>query len=267
MSVRASDWAWKQSTPSPSARLVLLALADHCDEDGFTYPTIKYLSTMCQLSPRSIQLHLTALQSAGLITKSLRIAPNGKPTSSLFQLSLVKLVTPMKPASSMQSVTGDGEAGYTPMVKPVTGGMVKPASPHGTRSLEPSHEPSHESLAPTRKKSFTKAEIDPVKNELARVCGIIPASPEEWGPIQKAAYIVLVADGTAAQVEPFFNNLNSKYEGRVVIKPMTLATRWGEASSASPPRPSVNGSKPRGGRSTDIAEVDVVEGYIRARDS
>ena len=40
MSVRAMAWAFEQRVGSPMAKLVLLKLADHADENGECFPSI-----------------------------------------------------------------------------------------------------------------------------------------------------------------------------------------------------------------------------------
>lgn len=69
MSIRAMQWAWRQSTLSPSERLVLLALCDHAGEDGECWPTTGRLAEKCGLSKQSVQRHLTALADRRLIEK------------------------------------------------------------------------------------------------------------------------------------------------------------------------------------------------------
>ena len=72
MSLRVMTWAWKQETKSSGERLVLLALADHAGEDGECYPSTGHLGTKCSLDKKTVQRHLTALDSRGLITKLYR---------------------------------------------------------------------------------------------------------------------------------------------------------------------------------------------------
>ncbi len=51
----------------PVARLVLLVLADHADENGESYPSIRRIVDMTQATRRSVQYALRDLECEGLI--------------------------------------------------------------------------------------------------------------------------------------------------------------------------------------------------------
>lgn len=61
MSIKVTNWVWAKSTSKNGARLVLLALADRADDDGFAWPSIDDLCERTHLSPRAVQKALTAL--------------------------------------------------------------------------------------------------------------------------------------------------------------------------------------------------------------
>lgn len=68
MSVRVQTYVWQLDLP-PSQKLVAIALADHCHDDGSeARPSQALLSRKTGLDTRSIRRILHALQAAGVIT-------------------------------------------------------------------------------------------------------------------------------------------------------------------------------------------------------
>jgi len=84
MSWRALDWAWRQQLP-PLAKLVLLALADHHNDDtGRCNPGLARLSERTGLPRCSVQRATTELQAAGLISTT----PGGGRASTTYALAI-----------------------------------------------------------------------------------------------------------------------------------------------------------------------------------
>ena len=70
MSIKISTEVWASSSAKSSSRLVLLALADYADDDGYCYPSIARLAVKCVLTERNVQLILRGLeQSNELVTQ------------------------------------------------------------------------------------------------------------------------------------------------------------------------------------------------------
>lgn len=69
MSTRAMTWAFGQRAGSPMAKLVLLALADHHDDEtgADPFPAIRTIAAETEMNERSVRRHLEALEAAGLI--------------------------------------------------------------------------------------------------------------------------------------------------------------------------------------------------------
>ena len=61
MSIRATTWAWTAQT-TPTAKLVLLALADFADETGHCWPRVALLVEMTCLSERDGPLFVACEQ-------------------------------------------------------------------------------------------------------------------------------------------------------------------------------------------------------------
>lgn len=70
MSIKVSSEVWASSSSKSSSRLVLLALADYTDDDGYCYPSIARLAVKCVLTERGVQLILRDLERTGeLVTE------------------------------------------------------------------------------------------------------------------------------------------------------------------------------------------------------
>ncbi|MGW7688896.1 helix-turn-helix domain-containing protein [Streptomyces asiaticus] len=65
MSIKVTNWAWARSEARNGARLVMLALADRADDDGFAWPSVEDLCERTKLSPRAVQKAITSLVELG----------------------------------------------------------------------------------------------------------------------------------------------------------------------------------------------------------
>lgn len=59
---------WERKDLDASERLVLLSLADHADEDGFCYPSVKRLCERTSLAERTVQGTIKKLVGRGLVS-------------------------------------------------------------------------------------------------------------------------------------------------------------------------------------------------------
>jgi len=87
MSVRAMAWAWRQQLSGPE-KLVLMALADHADEDGICWPGNAHIARKCNLSQRSVQRHIKNLIDNGFMTAHRRYRDTGGQTSNRYVLNV-----------------------------------------------------------------------------------------------------------------------------------------------------------------------------------
>ena len=72
MSVLAMAWVWKQRGLTQGQKLVLMAIADHADDDGVCYPGIATLADKCECSERKIIYTIGELVKMGLLSKTRR---------------------------------------------------------------------------------------------------------------------------------------------------------------------------------------------------
>ncbi|MCA3274505.1 MAG: helix-turn-helix domain-containing protein, partial [Roseomonas sp.] len=59
---------WERKDLDASERLVLLSLADHADEDGFCYPSVKRICERTSLAERTVQGTIKKLVGRGFVS-------------------------------------------------------------------------------------------------------------------------------------------------------------------------------------------------------
>ncbi len=55
MSIKAVSWVWEHSPEKSTRLLMLIAIADYCDDEGICYPSVRRLAEKCRLSSRRAQ--------------------------------------------------------------------------------------------------------------------------------------------------------------------------------------------------------------------
>ncbi len=101
------NWAWGLRL-KPNVKLVLMALADACDDDGYCWPSIPTLARKTCLDDRSTQRILNQLKADGLLQTERRFRQDGSPTSNGYRLTLDPpgdILSPPLPAACHQVVT------------------------------------------------------------------------------------------------------------------------------------------------------------------
>lgn len=77
MSIAVMTKVWASSPAKGTALLVLLALADHADDDGNCYPSIDSLAAKCRMSTRNLNYILAQLQERGDLFVQRNAGPRG----------------------------------------------------------------------------------------------------------------------------------------------------------------------------------------------
>jgi DNA-binding FadR family transcriptional regulator len=95
MSIQGLNWCIKQTTDTPTTKLVLFILSNYADENGSCYPSEKKLGELVGVSDRQIRRCLTYLIANGLITSQAR-----KGTSNRYFLSMDTDVLPLRTPTS-----------------------------------------------------------------------------------------------------------------------------------------------------------------------
>ncbi len=126
MSGFAVGWAKGQIAPSVTAKAVLVALADYADQDGVAWPAVARLATEVQVSERTAQRAIRALEEAGLVKREPTTRGDGGQTSNRYRLALPPCQSDTPPVSICQ---GEGVAIVTPPVTTVSPPYELPLEP------------------------------------------------------------------------------------------------------------------------------------------
>ena len=84
MSIEALNWAIKQPIYPPATKLILIVLANYCDEKGSCYPSVSTLASICGVSGRQVRRCLSALQQSKMIRTEPRIMRGGQTSNRYF---------------------------------------------------------------------------------------------------------------------------------------------------------------------------------------
>lgn len=110
MSVEALAWAFRQHVGDPIGKLVLIALANHANEDWVCTPGRKTLAKHAECSVDSVDRRLVDLIEARYVSKENRVSGKGDPTSNSYRLNRERVA-----ADSGYGVAADsGEGSRTP---------------------------------------------------------------------------------------------------------------------------------------------------------
>lgn len=155
MSLIAYTWAWNQRGLDPTAKLVLMHLADaHNGQSCQCNPRIDRIAEYCEVSTRTVQRHLQGLRDRGLISIDEQILPGGQ-RSNLYVLRGDNL----SPRSADHPDTGD-QTGVTPVTDhPDTG--VTPTEPEYNRNTNREPISPHDSDGRDRSEDIFDGDPEP----------------------------------------------------------------------------------------------------------
>jgi DNA-binding MarR family transcriptional regulator len=88
MSVKALTWALEQPIGHPTAKLVLICLANYADANSEAYPGQETIAGVAGCTSRTVREHLKRLEASGLIARTRRTRKDGSRTSDLYILRL-----------------------------------------------------------------------------------------------------------------------------------------------------------------------------------
>lgn len=77
MSVKIMSAVFENEALGPTERLIMLALADHADDEGRCYPSIARLCRRTGLTERAVQSNIRKLQDAGYVAVQLGAGRSG----------------------------------------------------------------------------------------------------------------------------------------------------------------------------------------------
>ena len=157
MSVRIMSEVFERSKTQGNARLVLLSLADSCNDDASCWPSIRKIAEKANISEPITKKYLNALIQIGVITRDEREDFSGRQTSNLYTINIEKIgddeitqdvihqVTPPSRLKTFKGVTAVNVGVDNPVQMVV--GVTKVSLPIMNHHKEPKIEPSRESSA------------------------------------------------------------------------------------------------------------------------
>ncbi len=157
MSVRIMSEVFERSKTQGNARLVLLSLADSCNDDASCWPSIRKIAEKANISEPITKKYLNALIQIGVITRDEREDFSGRQTSNLYTINVDKIgddeitqdvinqVTSPSRLKTFKGVTAVNVGEVNPVQMVV--GVTKVSLPIMNHNNEPKIEPSRESSA------------------------------------------------------------------------------------------------------------------------
>jgi hypothetical protein len=132
MSVRVMNLVWERAPYSGGTLLVLLALADWSDDEGFCWPKVQTLAVKARLSDRQSQRALRDLANAGILNAQRR----GRYDSCLYAINVDALETFPLVKETRANARGD-------KMSPLKSGVTFKTPRGDTRvTQDPSEDPS-----------------------------------------------------------------------------------------------------------------------------
>ena len=157
MSVRIMSEVFERSKTQGNARLVLLSLADSCNDDASCWPSIRKIAEKANISEPITKKYLNALIQIGVITRDEREDFSGRQTSNLYTIIVEKIgddeitqdvihqVASPSRLKTFKGVTAVNVGVDNPVQMVV--GVTKVSLPIMNHHKEPKIEPSRESSA------------------------------------------------------------------------------------------------------------------------
>lgn len=164
MSLRLLTLAWKTDCKSPTAKLVLVALADYANDSGLCWPSNESLRSKCNLSATGIRTGIHLLESMNLMTvdrsrgrRSNRFHLILNPTPGEPFATPTVRVANGKPYATRASTLRDANPNRKePPIEPPGGGIAPRLSTTERIGLEKSLERTHERLKELKDADFPR---------------------------------------------------------------------------------------------------------------
>jgi hypothetical protein len=148
---------FERSKTQGNARLVLLSLADSCNDDASCWPSIRKIAEKANICEPITKKYLNALIQIGVITRDERENQFGRQTSNLYKINVEKIGDDEIPKSVLHQVVSPSRVKSVEGVTRVSGGGGNPVQrvegvtrvslPIMNHHKEPKIEPSRESSA------------------------------------------------------------------------------------------------------------------------
>lgn len=220
MSIEVLNWAWRQRVPSASAKLVLLALADHANGDGYCWPSMNRIAEMTGISQRQVSNHVTTLAGLGLVAKADRRRHGGQ-------------------YRGWSYVVGPTSGSELPVVEP-TGGSQLPAASGSELPVTGGSELPVLTISENRKGTTPSQRArDMLFEKVVEVCGhdLATLTKSERGRINRAVKEIREAGGTPERVDDAVRAWRARYP-EAALTPTALSAHWSTLAAGVPRRSS-----------------------------
>jgi hypothetical protein len=137
MSFAAMRWAMQRTVSTPGAKMLLVALADHAEKDGAcTVSQAALAAASCQ-SVRSVQIHLDALEAAGLVQVLDQYRQNKSQKSNRYRLLLSEQPAESSHCNTQNLQVEQGNAQNLQVAGEIEGEQCAESAPLVPTVLEP----------------------------------------------------------------------------------------------------------------------------------
>ena len=133
MSVKLMWSAMTVKAGSPTAKLILLKLADNANDKGECWPSLKNIAEHCEVSQKTVITNIKKLEDLGYVKKINRFNDKGK-TSNLYVITIT------------EGAPVEGNSSSEPCEKTSTTHVKKRKEPSENTSTTPCEKTSHESV-------------------------------------------------------------------------------------------------------------------------
>jgi DNA-binding transcriptional ArsR family regulator len=128
MSIEALKWALdigEELDLDPVPRFILVALGNRADEEGYVYPSVRWIIKRTGYGERTVREHLKVMRERGLVSKESRHREDGGQTSNLYRLAM------KQPGLPLESPPAAGAGGEAPPAPPPAPHSASAAPPGG----------------------------------------------------------------------------------------------------------------------------------------
>lgn len=99
--------AMQSKVGNPLRKLVLIKLADNANDQGECWPSYQHIADQCEMSKRSVMIHIDALIQGGFLRKELRIGGEKGNKSNLYTLRIPSAGDSLHSANAAPPSAGD----------------------------------------------------------------------------------------------------------------------------------------------------------------
>jgi DNA-binding transcriptional regulator YhcF (GntR family) len=172
MSVKVMSRVWDESAHTGSALLMLLAIADHANDDGVCWPSVETLAAKARVQARQAQNLIAQLEQSGELAVQ---RGRGRKNTSIYVVKISGKGAIQRDIDYAEKVQSSAEKVQSSAVK-VQSSAVKGAIAIAPDPSEPSIEPS---LEPLERATAAEPPAPPVATVSAALDGEpLPAAPE-----------------------------------------------------------------------------------------